>query len=100
MAMGAKRRHIVIQFLLEAFFIFIKGTFWGSLIAYNIVSLIRLIPVGYDIASIQSYLLRPVFSMDILIMFISIMGVLVFLSGIFPAMRASKLNPVDALRYE
>ncbi len=100
MAMGAKRRHVVWQFLLETFFIFVKGTFWGALIAFNIVALVRLIPIDYNITGIQSYLLRPVFSTDLLLIFVSIMGTLVFLSGIFPAFRASKMNPVDALRYE
>lgn len=100
MALGAKRRHIVLQFLLEALFIFLKGTFWGALIAFNIVSLVRTIPIDYQLTSIQSYLLRPDFSTDILLVFISIMSVLVFLSGIFPALRASKMSPVEALRYE
>ncbi|MDQ1350265.1 MAG: transporter permease [Acidobacteriota bacterium] len=100
MALGAKRRHIVWQFLLEALFIFLKGTFWGALIAFNIVSLVRLAPMNYEMTSIQSYLLRPDFSTDILVTFIVIMGILVFFSGIFPALRASKMNPVDALRYE
>ncbi|MCP4220560.1 MAG: FtsX-like permease family protein, partial [bacterium] len=66
MALGAKRRHIVMQFLLEALFIFFKGTFWGTLIAFNLVNLVRLIPVDYDITSFQSYLLRPDFSTEIL----------------------------------
>jgi putative ABC transport system permease protein len=100
MALGAKRRHIVFQFLLEALFIFLKGTFWGVLIAFNIVNLVRSIPMDYQITSIQSYLLRPDFSTDILVAFISIMMVLVFFSGIFPALRASKMSPVEALRYE
>jgi len=100
MALGAKRRHIVWQFLLEALFIFLKGTFWGALIAFNIVSLVRLAPMNYEMTSVQSYLLRPDFSTGILVTFIVVMGILVFFSGIFPALRASKMNPVDALRYE
>jgi putative ABC transport system permease protein len=100
MALGAKRRHIVLQFLLEAFLIFLRGTFWGTLIAFNIVSLVRLIPISYEFTGINSYLCRPDFSLDILLVFVSIMAILVFLSGIFPAMKASKMNPVEALRYE
>ena len=100
MALGAKRRHIVLQFLMEALFIFLKGTFWGTLIAFNIVGLVRSIPLSYEITGFQSYLLRPVFAVDTLMIFTIIMGTLVFSSGIFPALRASKMNPVDALRYE
>lgn len=100
LAMGARRRHIIAQFVLETSFIFLKGTLWGALLAYNIVSLVRTIPLNYDNFGIESYLTRPVFSLDILLIFLAIMGVLVFLAGIFPAMRASRLNPVEALRYE
>ena len=100
MALGAKPRHIVLQFLLETIFIFSKGTFWGTAIAYVMVRLTRLIPISYEITGIQTYLLRPIFSLDILIVFLVVLGILVFLSGIFPAVRASRLNPVVALRYE
>ncbi|MGB7297060.1 MAG: ABC transporter permease [Candidatus Aminicenantales bacterium] len=100
MALGARRRHIILQFLLETVFIFSKGMFWGTAIAYAIVRLTRLVPISYELTGIQTYLLRPIFSLDILIIFLVVLGTLVFLSGIFPAVRASRMNPVEALRYE
>ena len=100
LAIGARRRVIVQQFLLETLFIFAKGTFWGFITAFNIVHLIRLAPINYDSFGIEAYLLRPVFSWQIFAAYMAILGALVFLSGIFPALRASRSNPIESLRYE
>jgi len=100
LAIGARRRVIVQQFLLETAFIFGKGTFWGFLTAFNVVNLVRLVPINYESFGIDAYLLRPVFSFCIFVAYTVIVGILVFLSGIFPALRASRSNPIESLRYE
>jgi putative ABC transport system permease protein len=100
LAIGARRRVIVQQFLLETAFIFGQGTFWGFLTAFNIVNLVRLAPINYESFGIDAYLLRPVFSFRIFVAYTVIVGILVFLSGIFPALRASRSNPIESLHYE
>lgn len=100
LAIGARRRVIVQQFFLETLFVFAKGTFWGCITAFNVVNLIRLAPINYDSFGIEAYLLRPVFSLQIFLVYMVILGILVFLSGIFPAFRASRSNPIESLRYE
>ena len=93
LAIGARRRTIVQQFLLETGFIFAKGTFWGFIIAFNLVSLIRLVPISYDKFGIEAYLLRPVFSFRIFVVYVAVLSVLVFLSGIFPGPAGLALEP-------
>jgi putative ABC transport system permease protein len=100
LAIGARRRVIIQQFFLETVFVFAKGTFWGFITAFNVVHLIRLAPINYDSFGIEAYLLRPEFSLQIFVAYTAILGVLCFLSGIFPALRASRANPIESLRYE
>lgn len=88
-AIGAKRKRILWQFLTEASVLTSIGGILGIIIGIilsQIISKISMVPVAI---SIPATIISVVFSMVIGIIF-----------GIIPAMKASKLNPIDALRSE
>lgn len=86
-ALGAKRKDILAQFLSESVVVSVVGGLFG-------VALATLISVGINIftewsttISLNSVLLAVLFSSTIGVVF-----------GVYPALKASKLNPIDALR--
>ena len=86
-AIGAKRRTILLQFLSEAASICLLGGLIGLSIAWPLTLLLqRLLPATLSL---------PVVGIALLVSLIT--GVL---SGFFPAWRAARMNPVDALRNE
>jgi len=87
-AVGAKRRTILTQFLLESAAICLVGGFIGIILSFAIASLIN------------KFLLPASVSMPIVIVALMIATIVGVLSGIIPAFRASRLDPIEALRYE
>jgi putative ABC transport system permease protein len=91
-AIGARSHDIFIQFLAEAVVISLLGGLLGLVASVGLLSLARdLIPQGDNIN------LVPVTAMLYGFVFSSLIGLA---SGIYPALRASRLDPIDALRYE
>jgi putative ABC transport system permease protein len=92
-AVGAHRRDILMQFLVESTVLSLMGGIIGVLIGWGIAQLIGGIQFSGSTITPQvgldSVLLATLFSMAVGLFF-----------GIYPAMRAARLQPVEALRYE
>jgi len=92
-AVGARRRDILFQFLVESGVLSLLGGFIGIVIGWLISRLIGGIPLGGQgitpVVSVDTILMATIFSMAVGLFF-----------GIYPATRAASLNPIEALRYE
>ena len=98
MALGAKRRWIIMPFVLEAVVYTLIGGALGITIANILVSLTALIPIENN--KVMSFLGRPTLSPEIGIVTSLILGVIGLLAGYFPARRAASVDPAATLRYE
>lgn len=86
-AIGAKRRTVLAQFLIEAILICLIGGIIGLMIAFPLSLLVdKFLPTAMPLA--------------IIFLSLIISAIVGIISGIIPAWQASKLHPVDALRYE
>jgi len=89
MAVGAKRRHILLQFLVEAVVLSAMGGMIG---------------VGMGVAGAQAASniagWPTIISADILLIAFGFSALVGIFFGLYPANKASQLNPIEALRYE
>jgi len=91
-SVGAKRRNIMGQFILEAFIIIGIGAVVGFIFAYGIIKLVSLFPF-------EEYVGCPVLSLPVALVSILILAIVGFLAGYFPSRKAARLNVVDCLKY-
>ena len=89
MAVGAKRAHILLQFLMEALIMTAIGGILGVGTGIGIARLLTTMIGWPTIIHTQAVLAAFLFSLIVGLFF-----------GLYPANKASKLNPIDALRYE
>jgi putative ABC transport system permease protein len=101
-ALGARRRHIRVQFLTEARAITLAGGAIGVLISLGVGAAIGTLPFlgpAYEDTSGRVDIHMTI-SWGILLASVIVLVIVGLLSGFVPAMRAAKLDPVEALRYE
>jgi len=100
-ALGARRRHIFLQFLAEALTITFMGGVLGIILAY-------LVAISVGRLTLYSAMAKYAEAGDIRLMInpltlgvaIAILTGVGLISGMVPAIRAARLDPIEALRYE
>lgn len=93
-ALGAKNKNIMNQFLLESIVVTLAGgiigIIWGILISFLVAFIARQLGYNWDfIISLKAIFISCAISILVGLFF-----------GLYPAVRASKLNPIEALHYE
>jgi len=89
MAVGAKRRHILAQFLIEAMTLSVIGGLLGIVLGILGARATTVVAGWPTIISAESVVVAFFFSLAVGLFF-----------GLYPARKASRLNPIEALRYE
>jgi putative ABC transport system permease protein len=92
MSIGARERDILLQFLAEAIVLSLVGGLLGIAMGVGVSKLLHYIPIFATI--------KTVVSPSWVIMAFLISGSIGVFFGFYPARKASKLDPIEALRYE
>jgi putative ABC transport system permease protein len=89
MAVGAKRVHILLQFLIEAMTLSLVGGLIGIAVGVIGAKLTTIVAGWPTIISMETVAMAFIFSVAVGLFF-----------GLYPANKAARLNPIEALRYE
>ena len=91
-AVGAKRRHILAQFLLQALVLVAAGGMAGFLISWILTTMMGIVPLPEQIGV-------PEMSPIVCFVTVILLGLIGLLAGYFPARRAASLDPVRSLGF-
>jgi putative ABC transport system permease protein len=100
-ALGARRGHILLQFLAEALTITFIGGLLGIVLAYTVsLSVGRLTLYSAMAKNAEAGDIRLIIAPSTVFVATLILTGVGLISGMVPALRASRLDPIEALRYE
>lgn len=100
-ALGARRAHILLQFLAEALTITFIGGAFGIILAYAVsISVGRLTLYSAMAKNAEAGDIRLIIAPMTVFVATLILTAVGLISGMVPAIRASRLDPIEALRYE
>ena len=97
MAVGARPGVIISQFVLEALLTVGIGGALGIGLGKGMIWVVWHLPIQHEV---MNFIGRPVFSAILALVCSTILTFIGLLTGVFPARKASVIDPVDALRYE